>query len=96
MQQPGLTRILQGTSKLQRQHRKYPRILSTKPIRVAICEAGPASFYSASRLFALNHQAIFDREIPIDLFARLPSPFSLIRCGVAPDHPEVKRAGKAI
>ncbi|KAI9599960.1 hypothetical protein KEM48_000072 [Puccinia striiformis f. sp. tritici PST-130] len=90
MQRPGLTRILQRANRLRHQHRRYSRTISTEPIRVAICGAGPAGFYSASRLFALDQQAVLDRKISIDLFERLPSPFGLSRYGVAPDHPEVK------
>ncbi|KAH9440360.1 hypothetical protein Pst134EB_030978 [Puccinia striiformis f. sp. tritici] len=61
-------------------------------MRVAICGAGSAGFYSASRPFALDQQATCTGpiEISIDLSMRLPSSFGLSRCGVAPDHPEVK------
>ncbi|KNE89082.1 hypothetical protein PSTG_17459 [Puccinia striiformis f. sp. tritici PST-78] len=65
-------------------------------MRVAICGAGSAGFYSASRPFALDQQATCTGpiEISIDLSMRLPSSFGLSRCGVAPDHPEVKWTGK--
>ncbi|WAQ90830.1 hypothetical protein PtA15_13A229 [Puccinia triticina] len=73
----------------------WPRSLSSdppssKPIRVAICGAGPAGFYAAKRLFALDQHANPARPLAIDLFEALPTPFGLSRYGVAPDHPEVK------
>ncbi|KNZ47431.1 hypothetical protein VP01_639g4 [Puccinia sorghi] len=61
------------------------------PIRLAICGAGPAGFYAASRLFSLDQQpGLLPRPLAIDLFEALPAPFGLSRYGVAPDHPEVK------
>jgi len=63
----------------------------TPPIRLAICGAGPAGFYAASRLFSLDQQpGLLPRPLAIDLFEALPAPFGLSRYGVAPDHPEVK------
>ena len=53
--------------------------------RVAIAGAGPAGAFAAERL-RLNHGAI-----DIDLFERLPTPWGLLRGGVAPDHQEIKR-----
>lgn len=56
----------------------------TTPMRVAICGSGPAGFYTAKYLL---------REFPaarVDLLEKLPTPFGLVRFGVAPDHPEVK------
>ena len=54
------------------------------PIRVAIIGAGPSGFYAA------EHLQKQDRVIAIDLFDRLPTPFGLVRGGVAPDHPKIK------
>ncbi|HEY4099377.1 MAG TPA: FAD-dependent oxidoreductase [Gemmatimonadales bacterium] len=53
-------------------------------LRVAIVGAGPAGFYAAE---ALQKSAA---GIEIDLFDRLPTPFGLVRGGVAPDHPKIK------
>ncbi|EGG03543.1 uncharacterized protein MELLADRAFT_49489 [Melampsora larici-populina 98AG31] len=66
---------------------KIPTTHLARSYRFAICGAGPAGFYSASRLLSLlnDHQ-----DIRIDLFDKLPTPFGLSRYGVAPDHPEVK------
>jgi ferredoxin--NADP+ reductase len=53
-------------------------------LRVAIVGSGPAGFYAAE---ALQKAAA---GIRIDLFDRLPTPFGLVRGGVAPDHPKIK------
>ncbi len=53
-------------------------------LRVAIVGAGPAGFYAAE---ALQKSAA---GVSIDLFDRLPTPFGLVRGGVAPDHPKIK------
>ena len=57
---------------------------SNQELRVAIVGAGPAGFYAAGHL--LNA----DRPVRVDLFDRLPTPFGLVRAGVAPDHPKIK------
>ena len=53
-------------------------------LRVAIVGAGPAGFYAAGALLDS------DRPLRVDLFGRLPTPFGLVRAGVAPDHPKIK------
>jgi ferredoxin/flavodoxin---NADP+ reductase len=53
--------------------------------RVAIVGAGPAGAFAAAGLL----RAVGDAEI--DLFERLPTPWGLLRGGVAPDHQEIKR-----
>ena len=53
--------------------------------RVAIVGAGPAGAFSASSLLRAYP------EVEIDLFDRLPTPWGLLRGGVAPDHQEIKR-----
>lgn len=58
---------------------------STRPLRVAIIGSGPAGFYTAEALFKQK-----DLTISIDLFNRFPTPFGLVRDGVAPDHQEIK------
>lgn len=55
------------------------------PPTIAIIGSGPAGFYTARHL---------QRHLPsprIDIYDRLPVPFGLVRYGVAPDHPEVKK-----
>src|SRR5919199_79836 len=50
--------------------------------RVAIIGAGPAGFYAADQLLKAGWE--------VDLYDRLPTPFGLVRAGVAPDHPKIK------
>ncbi len=57
----------------------------TNPLRVAIIGAGPSGFYVAEHL--LNHPELV---VEIDLIERLPTPYGLVRGGVAPDHPKIK------
>ena len=58
---------------------------AAQPLRVAIIGAGPAGFYAAERLFKET-----ELVIEVDLFDRLPTPFGLVRNGVAPDHQKIK------
>jgi ferredoxin--NADP+ reductase len=55
------------------------------PLRVAIIGAGPAAFYAADHLLKQS-----DVHVQIDMFDRLPTPFGLVRGGVAPDHQNIK------
>src|SRR5947207_2914400 len=56
-----------------------------RPLRVAIVGSGPAGFYAAEHLLKLE-----DAAVEVDMFDRLPTPFGLVRAGVAPDHPKIK------
>jgi ferredoxin--NADP+ reductase len=56
-----------------------------RPLRVAIVGAGPSGFYTAAALLARK-----DLAVSIDLVDRLPTPYGLVRYGVAPDHPKIK------
>ncbi|MGH2912732.1 MAG: FAD-dependent oxidoreductase, partial [Solirubrobacteraceae bacterium] len=58
------------------------------PIRIAVVGSGPAGFYTAGHL--LKASEVSGREIDIDMFERLPTPWGLVRSGVAPDHPKIK------
>ncbi|CAB4934096.1 unannotated protein [freshwater metagenome] len=53
------------------------------PVRVAIVGAGPAGFYATDKLLRAG-------GIEVELFDRLPTPYGLVRAGVAPDHPKIK------
>lgn len=53
------------------------------PLRVAVVGAGPAGFYAAEALLR-------DERVTVDVFDRLPTPFGLVRTGVAPDHQRIK------
>ena len=59
--------------------------------RVAIIGAGPAGFFTAQ---ALNNLIDGDRQFMIDMFDRLPTPWGLVRSGVAPDHPKIRSVTK--
>jgi ferredoxin/flavodoxin---NADP+ reductase len=54
------------------------------PLRVAVIGAGPAGFYACEHI--LKHEVTAE----VDLFDRLPTPYGLVRGGVAPDHPKIK------
>lgn len=58
---------------------------SERPLRVAIVGAGPSGFYTAAALLARK-----DLAVSIDLVDRLPTPYGLVRYGVAPDHAKIK------
>jgi ferredoxin/flavodoxin---NADP+ reductase len=58
-------------------------------VRVAIVGAGPAGFYAAGQLLA-DAQV----EAEVDVFDRLPTPWGLVRAGVAPDHPKIKSVSR--
>jgi ferredoxin/flavodoxin---NADP+ reductase len=53
------------------------------PVRIAVIGAGPAGFYASEEL--LKHDGF-----AVDLYDALPTPFGLVRAGVAPDHPKIK------
>ena len=55
-------------------------------IHVAIVGAGPSGFYAAEALLRSG------LPVRVDMIERLPTPFGLVRSGVAPDHPKLKQA----
>src|SRR5436305_1831952 len=59
-------------------------------LRVAIIGAGPSGFYAAGQLLAVP-----EPQFAVDLYDRLPTPYGLVRSGVAPDHPKIKSVTKA-
>ncbi len=54
-------------------------------MRVAIIGSGPAGFYAAEALLKRS-----DTVVQVDMFDRLPTPYGLVRAGVAPDHQNIK------
>ena len=58
-------------------------------MRVAIVGSGPSGFYTADALLRSG------ADVEIDVIDRLPSPFGLIRAGVAPDHQKTKNVSRA-
>lgn len=59
------------------------------PLRVAIVGAGPTGFYTAEQLFKDKRYHVL-----VDMYERLPTPFGLVRYGVAPDHQKIKSVTK--
>lgn len=55
------------------------------PLRVAVIGSGPSGFYAAEHL-----QEQEDLAVQVDMYDRLPTPFGLVRGGVAPDHQKIK------
>ncbi|MDX1438554.1 MAG: FAD-dependent oxidoreductase [Rubricoccaceae bacterium] len=58
---------------------------TTSPLRVAIVGAGPAGFYAADALLKQDEMIV-----EVDLLDELPTPYGLVRSGVAPDHEKIK------
>jgi ferredoxin/flavodoxin---NADP+ reductase len=58
-------------------------------MRVAVVGSGPAGFYAAGALLAADPPA------EVDMLERLPTPWGLVRLGVAPDHPKLKTVSRA-
>jgi ferredoxin--NADP+ reductase len=63
--------------------------VSERPLRVAVVGSGPAAFYAAG--------ALLDADVgaEVDVLERLPTPWGLVRLGVAPDHPNIKAVSRA-
>src|ERR1043166_3453495 len=63
--------------------------MADAPLRVAVVGSGPAGFYAAG--------ALLDADFPVevDMIERLPTPWGLVRFGVAPDHPKIKAVSRA-
>ena len=55
-------------------------------LRLAVIGAGPAGIYASDLILKAER----DFEVSIDLFDLLPTPYGLVRYGVAPDHPRIK------
>jgi ferredoxin/flavodoxin---NADP+ reductase len=58
-------------------------------LRIAVVGSGPAGFYAAGHLLAS------DVPVEVDMIERLPTPWGLVRLGVAPDHPNIKAVSRA-
>ena len=59
--------------------------------KVAIVGAGPAGYFAAQALQNLQTEEL---QFSIDMIERLPTPWGLVRSGVAPDHPKIKTVAK--
>ena len=62
-----------------------------KTFKIAIVGAGPAGYFTA---LALQNSCNDERNFKIDLIEKLPTPWGLVRSGVAPDHPKIKTVSK--
>jgi ferredoxin--NADP+ reductase len=58
---------------------------SENPLRVAVIGSGPSGCYAAGHLLKQK-----DVTVEVDMFDSLPTPWGLVRAGVAPDHPNIK------
>jgi ferredoxin--NADP+ reductase len=69
----------------QRQAGNLIEKIMTSVYKIAIIGSGPSGFYAA--------EALLDSEINVEvhMYERLPTPFGLVRSGVAPDHPKLKQ-----
>jgi ferredoxin--NADP+ reductase len=61
----------------------------TRPYHVAIVGSGPSGFFAAASLLKADSSST-GREVAIDMLEMLPTPWGLVRSGVAPDHPKIK------
>jgi NADPH-dependent glutamate synthase beta subunit-like oxidoreductase len=62
-----------------------------KKYLIAIVGGGPAGYFTAQ---ALQNAQTDDLTFQIDMIERLPTPWGLVRSGVAPDHPKIKTVAK--
>jgi ferredoxin/flavodoxin---NADP+ reductase len=62
------------------------------PLRVAIVGSGPSGFYAAGHLLKCKSHP--DLNVQVDVYDRLPTPWGLVRGGVAPDHPNSKAVSR--
>src|SRR5690625_6785248 len=62
----------------------------SSPFRAAVIGGGPAGFYTAESLIKSHSTA------EVDIFDRLPTPYGLVRYGVAPDHQQIKSIARML
>ena len=62
----------------------------SEPLRVAVVGSGPAGFYAADALLKSEEPSVV-----VDMLDRLPTPWGLVRLGVAPDHENIKAVSRA-
>jgi ferredoxin--NADP+ reductase len=65
-------------------------VSAERRLRVAVVGSGPAAFYAAGHLLSSE-----DPPAEVDVIERLPTPWGLVRLGVAPDHPKLKEVSRA-
>lgn len=79
------TAAREGEERVQETLEDRPLGSNERPLRVAVIGSGPSGFYAIAALFKAD-----GIEADVDLFDRLPTPFGLVRGGVAPDHQKIK------
>ncbi len=62
--------------------------MSELPLRIAVIGSGPSGFYAAEALLKQPRKTL------VDVFDRFPTPYGLVRAGVAPDHQTIKAVVK--
>ena len=77
--------VREGEERVRHTLENRPLGSSERPLRVAAIGSGPSGFYAIAALFKADGV-----EADVDLFDRLPTPFGLVRGGVAPDHQKIK------
>lgn len=86
-----LTAVAERSNSSARSYATPAATRSASPLKLAIIGAGPSGFYTASRVLAsLPADSEEGRNVEVHMYERLPTPYGLVRYGVAPDHPEVK------
>ena len=71
--------VREGEERVRETLENRPLGSSERPLRVAVIGSGPSGFYAIAALFKADGV-----EADVDLFDRLPTPFGLVRGGVAP------------
>ena len=61
-----------------------------RPYHVAIVGAGPSGYFAAAALLKAADQSPAGPVVYVDMLEMLPTPWGLVRSGVAPDHPKIK------
>jgi ferredoxin/flavodoxin---NADP+ reductase len=64
-----------------------------RPFHVAIVGSGPSGFFAAASLLKAADSSE-DIDVAVDVLEMLPTPWGLVRSGVAPDHPKIKSISK--
>ena len=84
-----LNRVYFESRQFPRRERALPEprveIVERQPLRVAVVGAGPAAMFAVEALLAQR-----DLAAEVTVYERLPTPFGLVRFGVAPDHGRTK------
>lgn len=68
--------------------------MTMRPYHVAIVGSGPSGFFAAASLLKAA-DASEEVDVAVDMLEMLPTPWGLVRSGVAPDHPKIKSISKA-